>query len=61
MNDPYPSYRCTECTLMRCCAPGLVCWECKQHARETFDAAQQAAVKPAGWSYAPYDWSRFAP
>lgn len=23
------TYRCIECTLMRCHGPGLACWECK--------------------------------
>lgn len=63
----FPTYRCGECTLMRCYESGQTCDECRQNARvvvtvsiqlpdgKTLDCGQ-------GYdSYAPYDWFNRAP
>lgn len=39
----FPTYRCGECTLMRCYESGQTCDECRQHVREAFDRVMAAA------------------
>jgi hypothetical protein len=61
----FPTYRCGECTLMRCYESGQTCDECRQHVREVFDTVarpiQGNHVSIGSATYAPYDWFNHAP
>ena len=49
------SYRCTECTLMRCDAPGEVCEECNANAGDSAPVIMVSV--PAAPTVAEYVWT----